>query len=286
MEEPFVVRTKKDGSTQRIKIDQSKKFVRRIFSRGDWNYNGRFYGGFWQQVGSEYRKNIYINDNPTVEVDYKGLHAAILSAKKNVVNDGDRYDLGTIVCPRLDKQQQRKAVKLLVLAAINAKGRSSAFGAFRYNQLDGSIENTLTNDELRLLLDTFLQRHPYLEDGICSDQGIRLMNVDSHITNYIIKEFVRRQKPILSVHDSYIVDTRDVELLRDCMKEASLHVVGVDLAAEQELPSYQDVMATRYPDRDYHLKVLEHYLINPANNKTTGYKLRYQQYGSYKEGSE
>ena len=105
LEEPFVVRTKKDGSTQRIKIDQSKKFVRRIFSRGDWNYNGRFYGGFWQQVGSEYRKNIYINDNPTVEVDYKGLHAAILSANKNVVNDGDRYDLGTIVCPRLDKQR-------------------------------------------------------------------------------------------------------------------------------------------------------------------------------------
>ena len=286
MEEPFVVRTKKDGLTQRIKIDQSKKFVRRIFSRGDWNYNGSFYGRFWQQVGSEYRKNIYINDNPTVEVDYKGLHAAILSAKKNVVNDGDRYDLGTIVCPRLDKQQQRKAVKLLVLAAINAKDGSSAFGAFRYNQLDGSIEKTLTNDELRLLSDTFLQRHPYLEAGICSDQGSRLMNVDSRITNYIIKEFVRLQKPILSVHDIYIVDTRDVELLRECMREASLDVVGVDLAAEQELPSYQDAMATRYPDRDYHLQVLEHYVINPAKNMTTGYKLRYQQYGSYKEGSE
>ena len=234
LEEPFVVRTKKDATTQRIKIDQSKKFVRRIFSRGDWNYNGRFYGGFWQQVGSEYRKNIFINDSPTVEVDYKGLHAAILSAKKDVVCDGDRYDLGNIVCPRLDKQQQRKAVKLLVLAAINAKDRSSAFGAFRYNQPDGSIEKTLTNDELGLLLDTFLQQHPYIEDGICSDKGIRLMNVDSNITSYIIKEFVKRQKPILSVHDSYIVDIIDVELLRDCMKEASLDVVGADLAAEQE----------------------------------------------------
>ena len=203
-----------------------------------------------------------------------------------MVCDGDRYDLGTIVCPRLDKQQQRTAVKLLVLAAINAKDRSSAFGAFRYNQPDGSIEKTLTNDELRLLLDTFLQRHPYLEDGICSDRGIRLMNVDSHITNYIIKEFVRLQKPILSVHDSYIVDTRHVEILRDCMKEASLHVVGVDLAAEQERPSYQDLMATTCPDRDYHLQVFDHYLINPAKNKTTGYKLRYQQYQSQKEGGE
>ena len=43
LEQPFVVRTKKDGTTQRIKIDQSKKFVRRIFSRADWNCNGRFY---------------------------------------------------------------------------------------------------------------------------------------------------------------------------------------------------------------------------------------------------
>jgi len=286
LEEPFVVRTKKDGTTQRIKIDQSKKFVRRIFSRADWNCNGRFYGGFWQQVGSEYRKEIYLNDSPTVEVDYKGLHAAILSAEKGFVYDGDRYDLGTIVCPRLDKQQHRKVVKLLVLAAINAKDRSSAYGAFRQAQPTGSVEKTLTNEELGLLLDTFLQQHPYLEDGICSDQGIRLMNVDSNITNYIIKEFVRLQKPILSVHDSYIVDTRDVEFLRDYMKEASLHVVGVDLAAEQEIPSYQDIMATRYPDRDCHLQVLDHYLIKPAKNKTTGYKLRYQQYQSYKERSE
>ena len=79
------------------------------------------------------------------------------------------------------------------------------------------------------------------------------MNVDSHITNYIIKVFVRRKKPILSVHDSYIVDTRDVELLRDCMKEASLNVVGVDLAADQEIPSYQKIMASRHQDYDVYL---------------------------------
>ena len=283
LEDPFVVRTKKDDKTQRIKIDQSKKFVRRIFSRGDWNCNGRFYGGFWQQVGSEYRKHIYIDDSPTVEVDYKGLHAAILSAEKGVVYSGDRYDLGSVVCPRLDKQQQRKAVKLLVLAAINAKDRNSAFGAFRQAQSTGSTEKTLTNDELGLLLDIFLQQHPYLEDGICSDQGIRLMNVDSHITNYIIKEFVKRQKPILSVHDSYIVDTKDVELLRDCMKEASLDVVGVDLAAEQEIPSYQQIMASRHQDYDAYLRQVKAVLIEPSQRKTDSYYSRYQQYQTYKE---
>jgi hypothetical protein len=286
LEEPYVVRTKKDGTTQRIKIDQSKKFVRRIFSRASWECNGRFYGGFWQQIGSEYRKDILINNTPTVEVDYKGLHAAILSAEKGIPTEGDRYDLGSLVCPRLELKQQRKAVKLLVLAAINAKDRTSAFGAFREAQAKGSTEKTLTNDELALLLDTFVNQHPYLEDGICSDQGIRLMNVDSHISNHIINKFVTLKKPILSVHDSYIVGTRDVEFLRDCMAEASIKIVGMNLAAEQEVPSYQDIMATRYPDRDYHLQVLDHYLINPAKNQTTGYKLRYHNYQTNKEGSE
>jgi len=286
LEEPFVVRTKEDGSTQRVRIDQSKKFVRRIFSRADWECNGRFYGGFWQQVGSEYRKHIYINDSPTVEVDFKGLHAAILSAEKGIVYDGDRYDLGTIVCPRLDRKQQRKAVKLLVLTAINAKDRKSAFGAFRKAQPSDSTEKTLTDNELDLLLNTFLQRFPYLEDGICSDQGIRLMNVDSNITNYIINKFVELQKPILSVHDSYIVDTRDVELLRDCMTEASVNVVGVDLAAEQEIPSYSQIMATRSQDYDAYLHFFKTVLVEGSQQKTDGYYSRYKQYRTYIEGSD
>ena len=286
LEEPYVVRTKQDGTTQSIKIDQSKKFVRRIFSRASWRLNGRFYGGFWQQIGSEYRKDILINNTPTVEVDYKGLHAAILSAEKGIPTEGDRYDLGSVICPRLDLKQQRKAVKLLVLAAINAKDRTSAFGAFREAQAKGSTEKTLTNDELVLLLDTFVKQHPYLEDGICSDQGIRLMNVDSNITSYIINKFLELQKPILSVHDSYIVGTRDVELLRDCMAEASIKIVGMNLAAEQEVPSYRQIMATRHLDRDYYLDTVYQVLLNPAENKTAGYKLRYHNYQTNKEGSE
>jgi hypothetical protein len=64
--------------------------------------NGRFYGGFWQQIREDLRKKIYINDNPTVEVDYKGLHAAILSARQGVFDSSDRYDLGRQILPDFD----------------------------------------------------------------------------------------------------------------------------------------------------------------------------------------
>ena len=70
LEEPFITRQLKNGNTQRVQINQTGKFVRRIFSRGSCEMNGRFYGGFWQQIREDLRKKIYINDNPTVEVDY------------------------------------------------------------------------------------------------------------------------------------------------------------------------------------------------------------------------
>ena len=143
--DPHIIRTKKNGKTQVIPIGQSNKFVRRIFSRGSWDMNGRFYGGWWQQVNKELRKEIAINNKPTVEVDYKGLHVAILSAQKGIRDDPkDRYDLGGQILPNFDLKEQRAIVKLLVLTAINAKSQKSAYAAFRDDQPTGSKQKKLT----------------------------------------------------------------------------------------------------------------------------------------------
>ena len=58
LEEPYVIRKRYNKVTKtydetKIAINQSKKFVRRVFSRNSWKANGRFYGGFWQLVGSD-----------------------------------------------------------------------------------------------------------------------------------------------------------------------------------------------------------------------------------------
>ena len=70
------------------------------------------------------------------------------------------------------------------------------------------------------------------------------------------------------------------------MREASLHVVGVDLAAEQEIPSYQQIMATRHQDYDAYLHLFKSVLVEKGQQKTKGYYQRHQQYQTYKEGSE
>jgi hypothetical protein len=93
LEEPWTTRLDERGKEVRVLIDPHHQFVRRIFSRGDWGCNGRFYGPWWQQIGKELRSQIFINDTPTVEVDFKGLHVAILSAQKGLSVEGDPYAL-------------------------------------------------------------------------------------------------------------------------------------------------------------------------------------------------
>jgi len=247
--QPYIERELPNNRTQKIPIDQTRKFVRRIFSRNSWEMNGRFYGGFWQQIGKQHRREIYINGSLTIEVDYKGLHAAILSVDHGHNSSEDRYDLGELILPGFDRKQQRAIVKGLILTAINAKSYKSAFSAFRASQPNGTSEKRLQNRDLDLLLKAFINKHPYLEENLCSDKGIELMYDDSQITAKIISQFTQLNKPILSIHDSYIISTMDTELLHQAMTRASKEVVSAVLAVEQEMPSYQQIEAWRHIDR-------------------------------------
>ena len=276
LEEPFIERKLSNGQIQRVPINQTRKFVRRIFSRNSWELNGRFYGGFWQQIGKEFRKQIVINSSPTIEVDYKGLHVSLLSAKKGIVDIEDHYELGALILPEAFALEQRDIVKSLLLTAINAKSPKSAFAAFRNSQPQGSIAKTLTNGQLSKLLQAFISKHPHLEEDICSDKGIELMYLDSQITSYIINKFTELNKPILSVHDSYIVGSRDTELLRHAMKAATIKLVGCDLSVNQTGISYSQIHSWRHLDRDYYLDTFQSVFID--YERTTQYKDRYNRF--------
>ena len=51
----------------------------RTFSRSIWDMNGRFYGGWWQQIDSDWRAKITIDTESTIEADYQGLTEASAS---------------------------------------------------------------------------------------------------------------------------------------------------------------------------------------------------------------
>lgn len=232
LEDPWVIRDDGRGRTVRVQIDHHHQFVRRIFSRGDWGLNGRFYGPWWQQIGSDLRSLVFINDTPTVEVDYKGLHVAILSAEKGVEIEGDPYALPEGVVPGTAPDLQRVIVKKLVLTALNARTRNAAFASFREGFEAGHMAKGLKNEELDRVLDAFTTRHPHLADALCTDQGIRLMNVDSRLAEIVLRMFTQKGIPVLSVHDSFIIDFTRVGALKKAMHLAAEQVVGKPLTLE------------------------------------------------------
>ncbi len=222
------------GRSKLVTIGQHNKHVRRIFSRGSWGMHGRFYGGWWQQINSEHRGHIFINGNPTVEVDFKAMHVALLNAQLNAEVVFDPYKVDDYLFPELDRKVVRGWCKSLVLTAINAKDRSSAYAAFRSDAKKGSPEKQLKNPQLERLLDTFILRNPHLQDYLCSDQGILLMNKDSMIAAEIIDTLTAKNIPVLTIHDSFIVQRHHFAQLRVAMIMASLKHCGRNLIAEQE----------------------------------------------------
>ncbi|WP_113913692.1 hypothetical protein [Roseovarius dicentrarchi] len=230
-----VIQTAKDIEASRVHIHRDNSRTRRVFSRKNWEMNGRFYGGWWQRINDDWRSKIFIDDQPTIEVDFKGLHVAMLYAKAGEEMQGDPYDIPRKGFQAYPKEMVRAIIKQLALTAINAKDKSSAYKAFR----DGSSTDfgkTRTNNDLDKFLRGFLDHNPVLEDYLFSDQGIRLMYLDSQITAHVHRHFTEKGVPVLSVHDSYIIDHMKVAELRQVMAEASEAVVGRALPTAIKLP--------------------------------------------------
>jgi hypothetical protein len=68
----------------------------RIFSRGSMGKGGRFYGGWWHSLPSDFRPHITIDGMKTCEVDFSSMSLRIIYAERGIqvpVGD-DLYDIG------------------------------------------------------------------------------------------------------------------------------------------------------------------------------------------------
>lgn len=234
-----------------IPTDHHHRLTRRIFSRSNWNLNGRFHGGWWQQINGDWRSRVFINDTPVVEVDFRGLHVSMLSLEAGVELAGDPYELPNVLLGGVPPVLRRKFIKDLVLTAINAGSKDSAFRAFLNGFPAEHVGKTLTNEQLETLLAAFLEQASHLEDRLFSDQGIRLMNLDGQIIERVRRHFTDQGRPVLSVHDSCIIDYTRVAELKWVMTEASETVIGTVLPTANQFFGLDEVDTEAEHVRDY-----------------------------------
>ena len=276
LDHPSFCRTDDDGKSVNVPIHQGRHFIRRIFSRGSFQCNGRFYGSWWQNCPKHYRKFIRINGQPTVEIDYSAMHPMILAAEKGLAIEGDPYILARPISNEIDSKTQRGLVKAFVLTAINAANSDQAYRAFLH-KFSGEFEVSLTKNLFNRLHQGFIETHPQLEDCLFSDLGIRLMNIDSQIANRIVSAFVCFQQPILTVHDSFIVPVKDVAQMEFMMEMASEAELGTRLKFKRDKHFLSiDQLPPQHLDRDAHFQSFEYFVETYSASRA--YKQRWDEW--------
>ncbi|MBT5036742.1 MAG: hypothetical protein HOM51_19700, partial [Rhodospirillaceae bacterium] len=238
-----------DGEAKTFSVGQLDKFTRRIFNRGSFECGGRFWGGWWQRCKKDLRPHIFINNHPTIEVDFSGFHIIMLYAEEKI-NYWKHFGTDPYELPDLgifeNSNQQRSTTKLLFLMLLNAKSEGEAYNAFRQNSENGTPEKRLTNDQLSKIKAALEEKHPHIRKHFCADVGVRLMNKDAQITEVIIETFCNHNIPVLSVHDSYIVPEGYVDELISTMCIAFEKVMGIPLTGLEQYAMKENKVRLEY----------------------------------------
>ena len=208
-----------------FKINHSDKFVRRIYNRSSFDWNGRFYGGWWQRIPKGYREGIQLNGEVTCEIDFSSCHIVILYALAGIdywkETDSDPYLLDDYVLP---SEQMRGLLKVVVLVSVNAGSKIEALGDIRdkINRTDRDeyVWFREKNYNLEHIIDLFIEKHKPIADRFFNPDDISISAIDAAVAEIIINKFTKDRIPLLTIHDSFLTYAQSEEKLRETMQEA------------------------------------------------------------------
>lgn len=196
-------------------VNFSNRTLRRVFGRGSFEMGGRFYGGWWQNIPSAYRSVITINGYRTIEADYSQFHPNILYHLHQAELTGDdAYE-------RILGPEHRDLSKKIFNACLNS--------SYETNRPPKGMKISHTGLTWREIKDRLRKAHPQIECAFFTDQGMRLQFYDSQMAELVMLAFAKDKKPILPVHDSFLVLEDDKELLLERMITAYQKVLGKDI---------------------------------------------------------
>ena len=229
----------RDSSGLTVLKDLNHQVVQRKFidngeldiqGRPLFNSGGRSNSAWMSLSGSDERPNIFIDGQPTLELDYEASAINVIyKALTGVLYMGDPYALSVrgIDIPR-------NLVKRVATCSLNAtkeKGPSAAVGK-AYGKLRTSlkVEDQIDyNDYLRIkdkkkvkiidILQVFLNKHRSISHMFLKGKqvGNKVQCLESDLVFAVVNELTNRSIPTLTVHDSFIVKATDKATLDTLM---------------------------------------------------------------------
>jgi hypothetical protein len=193
-----------------------------LFNNGTFTEGGRFYGGFHLALPKAVRRHILINQEPTVEPDFSALHIRMLYHLEGIDYREDAY---AALC---DSKEERKVFKIIFLVAINAETKRKAIYGIQKELDEKGIPFDTDYHNLKACLQRIKDVHGPISKYLNTGVGLKLQNLDSRITDLILKTLTHEEIPVLPVHDSFIVRERDRDRLIEVMRSSYFQLMGYD----------------------------------------------------------
>jgi len=206
-------------------IRYNERQLYRVFHDTDFTTGGRYYGGWWQTIPRDYRKHVVINGKATIEIDYSGLHPAILYAKEGLVLPDDPYT-------SLLGEKYRHLAKKLFNALINAKKDPKA--------PPRGVRIKFPDQQLswEQIKERIYDVHAPIRHHFCTGAGLWLMHEDSVLATGVLHHFAEMGVPCLPVHDSFLIHHGYEEELRSKMRELFVECYGLEPSLKGDQVSF------------------------------------------------
>lgn len=182
--------------------------IRLIYSQNPIR-GGRVYTRFSQlpMKKVELRINTLINGDPICEVDYVSNHSRMALVLAGYEPPADIYeDIKT----RLPKPVEREKIKAFMNMSFGANDSERAFNACKKEKINQDLFNSLR--------DTVLNIYPRLDSYLFRDLGAKLQSLEGAIAIDIMLEGVKKNIPVLPVHDSFAVPIKHEGWLIETMQ--------------------------------------------------------------------
>lgn len=206
-----------------VQIQRNKLY--RVFNES-LILGGRFYGHWLQSVPKEIRKYTTINGNKTAALDFSSIHLHICYARLGITPpSGDLYALKV-------RGFNRKIAKKVCLIAINTANRKEAFCALsNANKSEGW---DLTPYLINRYIDAFIKKHAAISEFFFSGFGTAAQFIDSQIAEQVMLNLISECIPCIPIHDGFIVEAHNIDMLKDVMDVACIDVIGVKIPSKRE----------------------------------------------------
>jgi hypothetical protein len=201
-------------------INYKNKNYYRVFNQ-KLNLGGRFYGPWWLNIPSRLRQFININNNKTAEFDYSSLiiHQIYSEEGLNYFEENtysaDPYLLRGV------PDTERKVNKAIIQVALNCKNfenlNKELLSMYKEGKLTGRKPS---KKEVERRLNMFKEMNPKISKYIYSKCALRFQFQDSEIARKIINRCSSHLIPVLSIHDSFIVEKTNSNFIIDTMNSA------------------------------------------------------------------